>query len=165
MKNKDEYGYTVNINTNCDHHERSPEEYGSWSSSYSNNFESITKIDINDKCPDVTSIHDFQVGDVAYLVWAEWSSGDSFGNANCSDTEAFGLLKEASDAFALATALREAKENTNAKNWDDHYKFEWKSSDGQKVVYGFLPWLGYFECLDNIYVETVQIGHFTKMRF
>ena len=49
--------------------------------------------------------------------------------------------------------------------WEDQYRFDWKSSDGQKVSSGFLPWLGYFENLENVYVETVQVGQFKRRTF
>ena len=41
----------------------------------------------------------------------------------------------------------------NCENWDDTYKFYFKTSDGQEFKYGHCPWYGYFESLSNVYVE------------
>lgn len=166
MKDKSgEYGYNVKISSHCDESYHDGEQYGSWHSHSTNTFEELTKCDEKDAYPDVTSIHDFKIGDVAFLVWAEWSTGDSFGHGTNSSSEAFALLKNAEDAFKLAQALREATGNQKAKKWEDQYRFDWKSSDGQKVSSGFLPWLGYFENLENVYVETIQVGQFKRRKF
>lgn len=151
-----EFGYKVVINSHCEHNERSPESYGSWSSSHSNEFESVKKCDITSSVlnPDVTSVHDFSVGSIAYLVWAQWGSGDSFGHGKGSDTEAFALLRDSADAFRLKNALEQAKPNPKAKR-ENH--FYWVSSDGQVVETGFLPWFGYFESLESVHIEAVII--------
>jgi hypothetical protein len=103
-------------------------------------------------------MHDLQVGDIAFLVWADWSTGDSFGHGDRSNVESFGLFKNEADAYALQDALEHAKEDANNPSWDARHKFTWTSSEGQVVESGFLPWFGYFESLDNVYVERVIIG-------
>lgn len=160
-----EYGYNVRIDNNCDSYFNEEQQFGSWNSSSTNTFDSLNKCDELDAYPDITSIHDFKVGDFAFLVWAEWSSGDSFGHGVNSSNEAFALLKNDEDAFKLATALREATPNNNCKYWDEQNRFEWKSSDGQNVKIGYVPWFGYFESLGTVYVEAVRVGQFKRRAF
>lgn len=128
-----QFGYRVNIHRYCTHSKHSDEPYGEWSASYSNSFRSISK---DDKYPDVTSARDFVVGESAYLVWAEWSSGDSFGTSNYCSVEAFGLFKDKGEADAFRLVLENASE-----------------ADGK-----WLPWFGYFESLNCVHVEHVTIG-------
>ena len=135
------FGYNVNICSKCDYSECSEEEFGDWSELYSNSFKSITK---TDKYPDVTSLHDFKSGDVAYLVWVEYSTGDSFGSGHRNGTEVIALLKNGADATALEKAIFISGD-----------KFSWTSSEGQVIEYGFAPWRGYFENLEDVHIETV----------
>lgn len=158
MKNKNEFGYNVNIESFCDDSYQSEERYGDWHSSYHNTLKDVTKIDEKDAYPDVTSIHDFKVGDIAYLVWVEWSTGDSFGHASRSQTEAIALLKEGKDAFKLAELIR----NPPKKKKDVSQSITFKDSTGQVVDIRYFPWCGYFETLENVNVEAVQIGMFKR---
>ncbi|HET8688511.1 MAG TPA: hypothetical protein VFM18_18010 [Methanosarcina sp.] len=148
------YGYNVSITQCCDHseqvdHSDEPYDY-SWSESYSNYFDRITK---TDEYPDVVSMHDFKAGDQAYLVWAEWSSGDSFGHGDRNNVEALGVFMHKHDAENFAQVLRETRSNKSESG-----NFSWTSSEGQIVETGCLPWCGYFETLDNINVELVSVG-------
>jgi len=146
----EQFGYKVRISQYCDHSENISHGDGewdfSWEESYSNSFESVVK---TDKYPDITALHDFEVGDQAFLVWAEWSTGDSFGHGDRSHVEAFALFKNSEDAYAYAHALEHAP---------DGKKFKFVSSEGQVFENIYMPWHGYFESLDNIHVETVTIG-------
>ena len=151
------FGYNVRIGRYCNHSEQAEEIYGSWSESYSNTFESISKC--NDDFPDVTSIHNFSNGDIVYLVWIEWGSGDSVGHANGSNTESIGLFKTYEDAESLAKNIRKHDDV------DNDNKFNWTSKEGEVVEYGFAPWFGYFESLDSINVESVTIGSGSRNRY
>jgi len=128
------YGYAVDMNRYCELDEYENESGGpychSWHTSYSNSFKSIGR---TDTYPDVTSVHDFADGDIAYLVWAEWGSGDSFGYGDGITTESFGLFNEAKDAYSLQYALDNASKNKMAKKWEGQYCFSWKSSEGEKL--------------------------------
>lgn len=143
MSKVTKFGYAVRLSAYCDYSEHEDEAFGSWSESYSNSFRSVAH---DDKYPDVVSIHDFKPGDVAYVVWAEWSTGDSFGRAERGSREALAILKNGIDAFDLQRKLSLAEDGA----------FKWKSSDGDTFESGYLPWGGYFDSLDEIRIETVQ---------
>ncbi len=127
-----QFGYRVVIDQYCDHSEYSDEAYGPWSTSHSNSFGSICK---TEQYPDVTSEHDFAVGERVFVVWAEWSSGDSFGNGDRCSVEAFGVFKTGAEATAYQQELESA--NHSGDRW--------------------LPWFGYFESLDAVHVECATI--------
>ena len=74
-----QYGYEVKINQICVHHEEEDEPYGFWESTYNNTIDPFFKR--NDEYPDVTCPYEFKDNDKAYVVWAVWNSGDSFGNS------------------------------------------------------------------------------------
>ena len=123
------FGYTVQIKRRCDHSERSEEEYGSWSSSYTNTIDRLVKK--VGEYPDVTSTLDLPPGTNALVVWAEWSSGDSFGNGTRSGSEAFGIFLD----MASARAFKEELESGSVG----------------------VPWDGYFESLDSINIDPVVV--------
>ena len=144
-KTKPMFGYKVDINQHCYHSERDGEQWGSWSESYSNDFRSITPVD---EYPDITSSLDIKVGDICYVVWAEWSSVDSFGRGDNSSIEALAVFNDLECAKHLAKAAREAK----------HYNFVLKTKDGQQHDV-YCGWVGYFEYLSGIYIETAIMGY------
>lgn len=69
----------------------------------------------------------FEVGNKIFLVWAQYSTGDSFG----SDGGQYELL-------AVYPTYEEAKQSK------EHY---------EKVTDFSVPWNGYFERLDGIYID------------
>jgi len=74
-----------------------------------------------------------QKGETYYMVYAIWSTGDSFGSYSQSDCESFGLYqtrKEAEDRVKELSAPRE----------ENKYRH---------------PWDGYFESLDKIDIKEV----------
>ena len=106
------FGYKVEINSICTESYRSSEEWGSWSSSYSNYFEKVTK---TDTYPDITSSLDIKEGELCFVVWAEWSSGDSFGRGENSNTEALAIFKDIDSAKMFKKKLR-VSQNTARKS-------------------------------------------------
>lgn len=150
------YGYSVNINQSLESEQLAEEEYGSWEDCYSNQFEKISKAK---EIPDVVSDFDIQKGEKCWVVWVEYSSGDSFGmSENCS-TEVCGVFRDKKCAQELERAIKEQNrvysqgEFEFGESWEDQNKFYFKTSDGQEFQYGFCPWYGYFEVLENVYVE------------
>lgn len=153
---KTKFGYAVELDKTVVHSESSSEPYGDWSESCENSFVSISK---NPKYPDVVSDHDFKHGEKCFVVWAEYSYGDSFGHSNRGSTEVIGVFKNKEVAEELKKALLNFDSDKPGKNSEDRYKFDYTTSDGQKFHYGFVPWSGYFESLDEIHIEeTSMIG-------
>lgn len=141
------FGYKVNINQHCDHNERSDEEHGSWSASYTNTLGDIVR-KTNDY-PDLVSSLDIAPGTRVIVVWAAWSSGDSFGNAVGKDTEAFGIFTDIKSAEELQSAIE--------RHIDNNGDVQITTSDGQVFKLGYMPWFGYFERLDGVYVNAATV--------
>lgn len=150
------FGYTVKIEQRCENEIESDEEFGSWERYYENWFESISKAK---DVPDVVSDFDIQKGETCYVVWVEYNSGNSFGTAENENVEVVGVFRDKKCAKELEKAIVDLNrkcqlgEFDNCENWDDTYKFYFKTSDGQEFKYGHCPWYGYFESLSNVYVE------------
>lgn len=140
------FGYKVTIDQYCDHHERSDEEYGSWSSSYSSNLNDIVRRTTD--YPDIASSLDIAPGTRALVVWAVWSTGDSFGQSRGGQAEAFGIFTDINSADELQKAL-ESYNGTEDLNLT--------TSDGQVFKISYVPWLGYFESLDTVRVDVVTV--------
>lgn len=82
---------------------------------------------------------DVSVGDVVCLVWAQYSTGDSFGR----DGGQYELLEVVAD-------------RAEAEGRKHHY--ENVKHDGTYGAEGaYLPWFGYFESLDGIYVDAFVV--------
>lgn len=141
------FGYKVVIEQCCDHHEHSGEQYGDWSASYSNTIQDVVQ-KTNDY-PDVVSTLDIEPGTQAHVVWVVWSSGDSFGWARGSHSEAAGIFTD----VAAAEQFREALYACNEK--DGTIKLT--TSDEQEFELGYMPWFGYFESLDSVHINTVVV--------
>ena len=156
--NEQKFGYEVTIERHCDEDYHSEEQFGEWRTSHSNSFISIKP---NAKYPDVVSTHDFKSGDEAYLVWFEYSTGDSFGNGHCSSVETTGLFHDKRIAQELVTAIEkfDGTERMDILNFEyaSTNSFYFQTSDGQVFKYGFAPWTGYFETLELVHLEEVVI--------
>ncbi len=149
--------YKVEFNQVCISSHRDPGSYGDWSESFDNSFRRITKVK---DYADLTSIFDFKDGEKAYLVWLEYSSGDSFGHDEKSSVTAIGLFKD----YKTATELKD-KILADNKEKDHEYKpIKIETSDGQKFS-EYPSWKGYFESLDNVIITEVTIGSFGEERF
>lgn len=141
------FGYSVEIDSVCTKYEREDLEWGSWESEYSNYFKQVIKSAVNDY-PDITSSIDIKEGEDCFVVWAEWSSGDSFGWGCQSNTEPLAIFKDTESAQHFKTHCEKAKD----------YTVKLTTPDGQKFEI-FAGWVGYFESLDEIHVEQTTIKY------
>lgn len=139
------YGYRVQIDRYCDHEEREDREWGSWSASYTNRLNNSVRRD--DQYPDVVAPFELKDGANALIVWAEWSSGDSFGKGTRSGSEAIGIFKDMRSAEALCQQLNSLQGNT----------YDITTPDGQRFKSGFAPWSGYFDSLEDIHIGSVVV--------
>ena len=85
---------------------------------------------------------DCKVGDDVYVLWAIWSTGDSFGFAEGGQSEVIGVFKNE----------KLANDNKRLLNDATHGIVKIVTDDGSKFEY-YIPWGGYFENLDEIKVE------------
>jgi hypothetical protein len=151
VEEKVKTGYRVVIDSHCDESSYPSEPYGDWSESWSHYFRSIHLLG-SGQHSDVNSDHSFNVGDHVYVVWLEYSSGDSFGWANSKYVSVVGVLKtqEAADEFEA---------------WINHTKEEdgniFESSDGQTIEV-YRSWVGYFESLETVHIQSTLIEPATE---
>lgn len=150
------YGYKVQINQHCTHSHREGGSYGSWEESYSNSIQPlIVKVEKN---PDVVSIHDIKPGERGFVVWAEWSTGDSFGRGDRACVEAIGLFKSYEDAEVLREYIVDRSKKYDRRGYEnDGAQLHIDTPDGQTFKTGWAPWLGYFEQLDDVYIDRVEV--------
>ena len=106
--------------------------------------------------PDVVSTHEFKAEDHAWLVWIEWSTGNSFGRSYRSCAEALGLFKDKVSAKLLAKTVEEFKVDREL-DYKDQYYVRCETPDGQVFDYPYACWLGYFETLEEVHCDLVEI--------
>lgn len=153
--NAKQYGYNIKMNQTCDSSYRSDEQFGDWNESYTNSFRSIEFCE--DKYPILLSNVKTKPNQPVFLVWFEYSSGDSFGHSENGNIEIAGLFDSYSCAKELQTAIQNFKPDVDVQDWKNKYKFICNTSDGQHFEYGFAPWVGYFESLGDVRIETVVV--------
>lgn len=95
-------------------------------------------------------------GDTVYIVWAEYSTGDSFGN-------------DGGQYVAIAAFVNENNAKTcayNAKNLEEKKITSYMDTDryGLSVILDngidfkfHVPWIGYFENLENVHVSCMEV--------
>ena len=138
------YGYKVDINSTLTYSEYSTEPYGPWSEEWENILDQIITRD--NKYPNLVSKIKFIPGEPLYVVWAEWSAGDSFGWATSKYSEPYALFRNKKSAEDFKKHLKTSKGDIT---------FE---VEGQHIELFSLPWLGYFEELNSINIDTCIIG-------
>lgn len=142
------FGYKVEIDSVCTHYEREDVKWGSWSAEHSNYFKQVTKATEKDY-PDITSSVDIKEGEDCFVVWAEWSSGDSFGWGERSNVEPLAIFKDSESVQVF---------KTYCENVEDYGPAKLTTPDGQTFEI-FAGWVGYFERLNGIHVEQTKIKY------
>ncbi len=141
------FGYNVEIYSYCTNSESSDEEWGSWSSDHTNIFKSAKPVKKTDLV-DVNSSLDIKSGETAYIVWVEYSTGDSFGCANRGSIEVVGIFQDQDSAQQFKKYLEKSK---------DKAELDLTTDDGQSFHCNWAPWAGYFEYLDEVYIEETTL--------
>ena len=95
-------GLTIDFNHTLTDSHRAEQEYGDWSETYYN---SLNSVKIASDIPDLVTSLDIREGDDIFVVWAEWTVGDSFGSSDCGEYEAFGVFKDYESACVLERFL------------------------------------------------------------
>ena len=91
-------GYVVTITSELKIDNR--EDRYDWYKKYDNHFSSISLLNSEDDIPDVVSTQDIKPGEDCYVVWAEYSTGNSMGRCD-GNYESFAVFKEKKSALAL----------------------------------------------------------------
>ena len=133
----------------------SEEEFGDWYENMETSLEGWAAPET--KHPDVVTELSFEKGDTAYIVWAVWSYGDTFGECNNCQHDVFGMFTSPKVAQELVDHL----DNHNESMLHHPYGVdgEWfETSDGQKhLIPDMLEWEGYFETLTLLEVAEVVV--------
>ena len=112
----------------------------------------------DEDCFEVVSELDLPSGSDAWIVWVVWSSGDSFGWATNRHVEVLAIFDHEWYANAFAEYVRnEDYESNNSFLGGTDNPFDFKSEDGQEFKYDYIPWDGYFESLEAVHVDKMQI--------
>lgn len=146
------FGYNVTIDRTTVSETHDGKEYGEWSAKYTHAINN--KVTKTTDCPDVISPVDIPVGTNALVVWVEWSSGDSFGHGVCSDAEPFGIFLDMSAAKELKQQIEKYTRKGSICVVDS---YQFNTSDGQEFTGEFTPWLGYFENLEEVHIDSVTV--------
>lgn len=150
-------GYKFKIESIATEVQSQEVQYGTWEEVWHNYASSFaTKVDTN---PDIASVLDLQSGTVAYVVWAEWTYGDSFGEAIKGSCDVFGIFEYEVFAQELVDHLENRTTNCGmfAPNEEDSDVCKCVTGDGQQFNYRHLPWVGYFERLESVEIQKVNI--------
>lgn len=156
-KKKSLQGYQVAIDSFLSSSYQSDEEYGGWEEYWDNSLSGETLL-VKEN-PDVVANFSAARGELLYVVWAEWSHGNSFGNAHNGGSEVFGI-------FRSKDAARELKEHLENLDYEEFISFsyngpwtkDFKTSDDQVFQIPIMPpWVGYFENLEAVHIDSVVV--------
>lgn len=158
------YEYFFNFHAHYEHQSSegdSGEQYDySWSSSTNFTFYNVTiepsKDDIVHES--VNSTHKFLPGDRAYLVFAAWGEGDSFGNGDNTDHAAIHLFKNLDLARLLFLKIAQDYYIQDKDLGIYSRKNDFITDSGIKLNIDTSPWSGYFEHLDTLKIFEVDIN-------
>lgn len=101
-----------------------------------------TKFRNNENQFSIDVADEYKHGDVAFVVWACWSSGDSFGWDDDKYAEVFGVFKTYNEAEKLEQILW---------NWK-------KATRGDEKAYGiYIPWTDMFSNLSYVQLDEMRI--------
>lgn len=142
----------VKIDSQCTHSYYEDREWGSWEETWFNTFGGVSLDKERYFYPESVPI-DFEVAkeDIVYIVWAEYSSGNSFGSGDRNHTDVIHIFKDKDLAWD-AYRILEGSDGEGYSKWT----VKFKSDSGKEISY-CRPWIGYFESLDSIYVEEAII--------
>jgi len=150
MSKKQMFGYTVYLEQTNHISEREEAEWGSWSSDNSWDFRGVSK---GGEYPDIASSLDIPAGEDCFVVWVQWSSGDSFGHSSGAYAEPIGIFKSIAAAHELADAVENLHNFECGKMQKNGDGYIIDTSDGQHFEDNFCSWRGYFESVDCVAIE------------
>lgn len=143
--------YLKVINDCHTHSEREDREWGSWSEDTHNDVNGLQIVEEKDYY-DLIADFDVKVKDFVYLVYATYSTGDSFGHGT-GCIEYIAVFKTEEKAARLKKMLQ--KRDQGDKN-ENKFTFKYTTESGKKIE-NHCPWDGYFESLESVYVEELEI--------
>lgn len=128
----------------CSDSYQSPERYGDWWAHY--DFTAPTYAWSLAKAKYGSYAYagpDIEPGTPVFVIYAVWSSGDSFGSDTRGNYEFMSVTTDMDRAIRNMDALRKDGER------------EIENDDGSRMKISYRPWSGYFENLDELTIATV----------
>lgn len=139
---------------------RSGEQYGKWRRAYVNTFRSVTLLrteqDRNWFGEKVPVAFPVKPGDTVFVLWAEYSTGDSFGREE-GTTDIITVFQNYDTALKARDAIYTKVRGPEDPNWRTRATISLQL-DGTKTPYDYYaPFMGYFERLDTIHVTPATV--------
>lgn len=106
---------------------------------------------------DVIAPFEVKLGDSLIVVYAIYSTGDSFGHDERGCKEIIDVFKSPEKA---ADCVRAIEATQNGYNDYSEKSAEWIREDGSQGKLDYVPWNGYFESLDGVYAELLAVKLF-----
>lgn len=142
------YGYTVQIDSECEDSYHSDEKYGEWKEEWNHSFNGIRK-----GGSDLASPYNLGHRMQCHLVWIIYSEGDSFGWANRREALPLFVTENQMEAMALAEFI----EKDYAANRNDRKELVFNLPQST-IQFIFTPlWKGVFEVLDSVEIEGCEM--------
>lgn len=141
----------VKYELNCLDNYHSGEQYGDWYAHYDFSVKGVSLSEPEAYgCYEKFGLKEVELGDVVYVLWMTYSSGDSFGSST-GNGEVLWVFKD----VKLALRAKQLYEKINA---DDNCMFsiEMETEDGEKFKMSN-PAAGYFENMGSIEVSTFLV--------
>lgn len=142
----------VQYHEHCEHSEREPVEYGSWSESYSFGIDGVSLTSRNRYDEEkLGCLVDVKAGEPVFVLYMTYDTGDTFGRAS-GKGEVIWVFK---DAMLAMKAKQQWSEENDKRDPEFSITFE---VDGGKTVTQSNPAAGYFENVGYIDVGTFLVN-------
>ena len=96
-----------------------------------------------------TSINDYKPDEKIYVIYAIYSTGDSFGHDPDANCEVIGATHNSELAYKIKEFIHK-----DCTNKDTEYNYDLHDIEG--IKFHTYPWKGYFESLSYVRVEECQ---------
>lgn len=144
----------VTTRSQCVHSESSDEPYGEWSASYIFEVSGVHLEQVNGGYEKFNTCFDVVNGDTVYVLSMVYGEGDSFGHSS-GNGEALWVFKDFEVAKNAAQTLKEQESS---------YSVSFLNENGEKATMSN-PGSGYFECVEEIRLESFTVGQNVRMAF
>lgn len=168
-------GLTVHHNRHSEvTYEANPDD--EWSRDSTTSSHSVDGISLASEYPDVTACFPVKDGDTIYLLYAVYSTGDSFGHDENSSIAYIDVFKTYEKAEKAAKDIRMhanwfkgvhgfvVPSKEEKKKYASDYQVDIKRENG-KTMDVFAGWNGYFESLSYVQVESFVVGPHKRGRY
>lgn len=125
----------------------SGEQWGDWSAEYDFTVIGVSLTPHDRWSEEKLGLPDVKAGDVVFVLWMTYSSGDSFGNSS-GNGEVLWVFKNANKALAAKQAFMASP---------DVYIIEIEDDDGDKFTLSN-PASGYFENMGHMEISTFLVN-------